>query len=63
MKYAAIIVPVITAVTGTVLGGLIEGQFQIDTGNWIVSLSTIGMALGIFVGLKLREHMLQRNST
>ena len=62
MKYAANIVPIITAVIGTVLGGLIEGQFQIDTVNWIVSLSTIGLAIGILVGLNLREHMLQRHN-
>ena len=61
MKYAANILPIITAVAGTVLGGLIEGQFQIDTVNWIVSLSTIGMALGIFIGLMLRDHMLKRH--
>jgi len=60
MRYAANSMPVIAAVLGSMLGLLSEVQFQIDKVDWIVSPTTIGIGIGIFVGLKLRDHMLRR---
>lgn len=60
MRFAANSMPVIAAVLGSLLGRLIEVQFQIDKVDWIVSPTTIGIGIGIFVGLKLRDHMLRR---
>ncbi len=62
MKYAANLLPIITAVLGTMLGQLVEVQFQINDADWIVSPSTIGMGIGIFVGLIFRDRILRHRN-